>query len=429
MYIDSYNYTNKGKYPVNEDSFFRGDSMFVVADGLGGHGGGNIASACAVEYISKNYRSAQGIPELISGANNAVRELNNGSRSTVAAAFVEGDKFHYTNIGDSRVYFFRNGKLLCRTKDHSVCQAAVDAGTMTEDEIRGHEDRSRLLRVLGETDNLKLTSYEPIPLRNGDAFLICSDGFWDFVYETEMETDLLKSDSAKRWGEFMLRRHLKRSQCNDDNFTLVCGIIHKEETESIPHTYTPAEIVIDRPSPAADEKKDRRVVIGVVVGILVCAALLVGGFFLFRYLSDKNSSDSETESISSTSTSESNDSESSDSSEVSDVSDSNSSNSSSTSDETSDNNSSDSSEASGEASESNSPDSSEASDETPDTSDNSEVSSETSDNNSSDSSDISETSEVSSEDSGPESIESDDSSETSEPAEDGREFPLPPLMI
>ena len=292
MYIDSYNYTNNGKYPINEDSFFRGENIFIVADGLGGHGGGETASACAVRYITEHY--PQEISELISGANNAVYELDNGSRSTVAAAFVEDGIFRYINVGDSRVYFFRNGKILCRTKDHSVCQAAVDAGTMTEDEIRGHEDRSRLLKVLGENETLKLPSYEPISLRNGDAFLICSDGFWDFVYETEMEVDLLKSDSAKRWGDLMLRRHLKRSHCEDDNFTLVCGIIHREETD-ITHTSSPAEIVIDRPEENAGQKKDHRAVIGFVIGILVCAALLIGGFFLYsHFFGDKNNSQDST---------------------------------------------------------------------------------------------------------------------------------------
>lgn len=322
MYIDSYNYTNKGKYPVNEDSFLCGGSIFAVADGLGGHGGGDTASDCAVRYISENYRSAQELTELISGANNAVRELDNGSRSTVAAAFVEDENFHYINVGDSRVYFFRNGKLLCRTKDHSVCQAAVDAGTMTEDEIRGHEDRSRLLKVLGENETLKLPSYEPITLCDGDAFLICSDGFWEFVYETEMEIDLLKADSAQRWSDFMLRRHLKRSHCEDDNFTLVCGIVHKVPTDNITYTSSPAEIAIGRPGEAtASLKKDHRALVGFVVGILVCAALFVGGYFLVRYLSDKNSSpsDASSESVSSTdgSTSESSDNDSGNSSEIS----------------------------------------------------------------------------------------------------------------
>ena len=322
MYIDSYNYTNKGKYPVNEDSFFLGDNIFVVADGLGGHGGGDTASACAVQYITEHYRSAQEITELISGANNAVRGLDDNSRSTVAAAFVEDGNFHYIHVGDSRVYFFRDGKILCRTKDHSVCQAAVDAGTITEDEIRGHEDRPRLLKVLGEKKTLKLPSCEPITLCDGDAFLICSDGFWEFVYETEMEVDLLKSESAKRWGELMLRRHLKRSRCEDDNFTLICGIVHMEATDSIQNTSLPAEIVPDRPSrTAAGNKKDHRGLIGFIAGFLVCAALFVGGYFLLRYLSDKNSStsDPDTESVSSIVdiTSESTDSVNSESSEAS----------------------------------------------------------------------------------------------------------------
>lgn len=302
MYIDSYNYTNRGKYPVNEDSLFCGDNVFVVADGLGGHGSGNVASACAVQYIAENYRSAQEIPELISGVNTAVRRLDNGSRSTVAAAFVKDGNFYFTNVGDSRVYFFRNGRLLCRTKDHSVCQAAVDSGTMSEDDIRGHEDRSKLLKVLGEKEQLKASVYDPIPIRNGDAFLICSDGFWDHVYETEAEIDLLKSDSAKRWGEYMLRRHLKRSRCEDDNFTLICGIIHKEE-DALPQTYSPVEIPQVVPVKAkSGSKPDRRLIIGFVAGVLICAVICAAGFMIFgnRNENTEEPSDFDTEIVTST---------------------------------------------------------------------------------------------------------------------------------
>ena len=298
MYINSYNYSNKGKYPKNEDSFFCGENIFLVADGLGGHGGGALASKCTAKYISENYRSAEGIPELISGANNAVRELDNGSRSTVAAVFVEDGKLYYTNVGDSRVYFFRNGKILCRTKDHSVCQAMVDAGAMTEDDIRGHEDRSRLLRALGETESLKYTNYAPIELQDGDAFLICSDGFWDFVYETEMEIDLLKADSAKRWGDYMLRRHLKRSRGEDDNYTIVCGIVHME-SDSIPHTSEPFAVTVSdgkEESEAANRRSipnRRRLPVFIIVGAIVLAALCAAGYFLFKNKPDNNTPSSD----------------------------------------------------------------------------------------------------------------------------------------
>ncbi|MCM1309237.1 MAG: protein phosphatase 2C domain-containing protein, partial [Butyrivibrio sp.] len=221
MRIDSYSYTNRGKYEINEDSVLCGDNIFAVADGLGGCDGGENASACAVKYLSDNYSgcSEEELEALIAGANSAVFSLGGDSCTTVAAAFTDGKAFRFTNVGDSRVYYFREGRLLMRTKDHSVCQAAVETGTMSEEEIRGSDDRSKLLRVLGRDGEIKPAKIlQPDGVCDGDAFIICSDGFWDYVYETEMEIDLLKSGSARQWAEYMLRRHLMRSHCGDDNF-------------------------------------------------------------------------------------------------------------------------------------------------------------------------------------------------------------------
>lgn len=228
MYIDSFSFSNRGKYRENEDSTLCMDNVFAVADGLGGHGNGALASSCAIGYISRNYTDffEKSPAELLKNANSAVFSLNNGSRTTIAAAFISDGKLGYTNAGDSRVYIFRNGKIICRTKDHSVCQASVDAGLITEDQIRHNDDRSKLLKVLGDSMEFKPPKEnETITLQSGDAFLICSDGFWEYVYEEEMEIDFLKSGTAKEWAEYMLRRHLKRSECECDNFSVVCGIV------------------------------------------------------------------------------------------------------------------------------------------------------------------------------------------------------------
>ena len=112
--------------------------------------------------------------------------------------------------------------------DHSVPAMLAQAGRVDPADIRNHEDRNKLLKVLGDSEDLALKGekqYDTIELEDGDAFLLCSDGFWEYVYETEMEIDLSKSDSAHEWKTYMLKRLLNRVTDNNDNFTLICGIL------------------------------------------------------------------------------------------------------------------------------------------------------------------------------------------------------------
>lgn len=229
MNIDIYTYSGRGGRPVNEDNLICGEGYYVVSDGLGGHNNGEVASSAAVSYISENFRSdisAEAAAGLLAGADDAVRRLGNGGKATVAAVFTDGDKLRISNVGDSRVYYFRRGSIFFRTRDHSVCQASVDLGEMTDDDVRHSADRSGLLKVLGDAEPLKPPKpYELIVPQDGDAFLICSDGFWEHVYDPEMEADLLKSANAREWLEHMLKRLLLRSENSGDNYTAVCGII------------------------------------------------------------------------------------------------------------------------------------------------------------------------------------------------------------
>ena len=234
MIIDSAKYTCAGGHEINEDSYLcsKEKGIFIVADGLGGHSDGEKASSAAVEYFDKNCTggyTSERISALLEGANTQVQEHGDGGKTTVAAAFIEKGNFIYANAGDSRVYYFRDGKIIAQTKDHSVCQASVDMGVIRPEDIRGNEDRSRLLKVLGGDEKLNIKKhYSPIRIQNGDAFLICTDGFWDYVYETEMEADLLKSDSADAWLKYMLKRNILRAQNKGDNYTAICGVIHLE---------------------------------------------------------------------------------------------------------------------------------------------------------------------------------------------------------
>lgn len=239
MIIDSAKYSCPAGHDVNEDSCFcspeRG--IYIVADGLGGHSSGETASLAAIDYFEENccgcYTDDE-ITNLLEGANTEVTNKGDGGKTTVAASFIEDGKFIYANVGDSRVYYFRKGKIIAVTKDHSVCQASVDMGMLRPEDIRGNEDRSRLLKVLGSEKVLNIKKhYAPIEIQDGDAFLICSDGFWEYVYETEMEVDLLKSASAEIWLKYMLKRHILRAENKGDNYTAICGIIHVDEGDTV----------------------------------------------------------------------------------------------------------------------------------------------------------------------------------------------------
>lgn len=219
--------TGSGGCERNEDSFFTGNGMFAVADGLGGHKNGAKASAAAVNYLSANAGgdySPERINELFEGANKEVLSLG-GGMTTIAAAFAKNGVFTYGNVGDSRVYYLRGGRIIARTTDHSVCQAAVELGQINPEQIRGSEDRAGLLKALGSVQELNLDQgCDPIEIQPGDAFIVCSDGFWEYVHEHEMEADLLKSSSSAEWLSHMLKRHLLKSGDRGDNYTAICGI-------------------------------------------------------------------------------------------------------------------------------------------------------------------------------------------------------------
>lgn len=247
LYIETASYSGCGGHEINEDSFCCADDYFAVADGLGGHINGEEASRSAIEYLKENALgnySDESIGKLLLGANSAVLSDAKGAKTTIAVLFAENGVFRYANVGDSRVYIFRNNKIIAMTKDHSVCRAAVDMGTMTFDEIRRSEDRSKLLKVLGNDERLVIPKgYPPIDIQVGDAFLICSDGFWDYVLESEMEEDLKKSDTPQKWLDFMLKRLIAASMDKGDNYTAICGIVKERADEPAPpKKQIPAEL-------------------------------------------------------------------------------------------------------------------------------------------------------------------------------------------
>ena len=139
--------------------------------------------------------------------------------TAVALVLAEGAA-GWAHAGDSRLYWFRDGKLAFQTRDHSASQIAVALGDITVDQIRFHEDRNRVLRALGQEGSLNVETGGEAPLGPGrHAFLLCTDGFWEYVLEREMEADLAVASTPGQWLERMRARLEERVSGSNDNHT------------------------------------------------------------------------------------------------------------------------------------------------------------------------------------------------------------------
>ena len=243
MKIEFYGYTDTGSRPENEDSYAyeaygKGRYCAVVADGLGGHEGGKAASLIVVRHLASVWQNTPRLPtaeqllERLAAANNEIlaqRQTADQMKSTVVALYLWGSHAIWTHIGDSRLYHYHNGCLAHYTNDHSVPQISVQLGELTRNQIPGHPDRSRLLRVLGG-EELRPDFAGPMSLIPGHhAFLLCSDGFWEYLQEEEIELDLSKSASPKQWIDYLRWRGNKRKGTDADNNTAIAVFLEVEQ--------------------------------------------------------------------------------------------------------------------------------------------------------------------------------------------------------
>lgn len=232
--------SNRGGRGYNEDhtlsAVANDTACWVVADGLGGHGGGADASRIACEAAVRSFLadpslSPDAVRAHIEAAHQAVLQQQVAQpalarmRTTIVMLIANATHAVWGHVGDSRLYHLRGGKIISQTKDHSVPQNLVDAGEITIFDIRHHEDRARLLRSLGEEQTARSTVVaQPIPLAQGDAFLLCTDGLWDYVYELEMELDFAKAKHPEEWLAHMETRLQERVDGTHDNYTAVAVI-------------------------------------------------------------------------------------------------------------------------------------------------------------------------------------------------------------
>ena len=240
MRLSAYSYTNQGGREHNEDSIRAvldgGRGVFALADGLGGHACGEVASRLAEDILcGEGLNTVPGQAQLLErfqAANARILEQQKrpgqeDMKTTAVALSLDGSAAAWAHIGDSRLYHFSGGALVHVTPDHSVTYRKYLGGEISYMDIYHDDDRSSLLRVLGKAScSPEGGQGEAAP---GDAFLLCSDGFWEFVYREEMLADWLKAETPEQWAQFMLLRHIRRTPPGNDNFSLIT-IFAEDET-------------------------------------------------------------------------------------------------------------------------------------------------------------------------------------------------------
>jgi len=218
-------YSSIGKRKNNEDSYgvhHEGQAFLaLVADGLGGHEHGELASKKAVDTIIgllKNEElSEETLEDAILEADALVKQTQNGKSNgmtTVAVLWMDDRNAVAAHVGDTRIYQFRNGAILFQSVDHSVSQVAVMAGEITPQDIRSHKDRNKLIRVLGSAEEAR-TDIRWLAVQPGDRFLLCSDGFWEPVTEEYMLASAARHHDAESWLADM--RSVAEPAASDNN--------------------------------------------------------------------------------------------------------------------------------------------------------------------------------------------------------------------
>jgi len=256
----------------NEDSFLAEDTLFVVADGMGGHNAGEVASALAVTTLKAGARvginSAQTFRELVQQANSVIytASLDDSTQSGMgttltAMSIVEGDepRVLIANVGDSRAYLWRGGVLTPMSVDHSYVQELVNEGIITPEEARVHPRRNIVTRALGIDRSVVVDVFNYL-VRTDDRIILCSDGLVDEVSDVEIATVIAQHSNPQDLAEALVL--VANTNGGRDNTTVVVVDVLDDISEPIERAKPDNTAPMEKPQTA---KKKRRVSIGMVL--------------------------------------------------------------------------------------------------------------------------------------------------------------------
>ena len=306
----------------NEDSYLSQKPVAAVADGMGGHSAGEVASAIAIEELAalrgrgpwENETAAtDDLKQAILRANRRIREMAAGDRklngmgTTLVALLEDGDLVHLANVGDSRGYLLRQGELSQVTVDHSLVQELVDDGRLSPEDAERHPQRSVITRALGIEPEVEFDLFT-YKLQVGDRLLLCSDGLSDVVEPRQIRNVLLRVRNPDEAARRLIA--VANEQGGPDNITVIVvdandgSVVEDYEDETgdlavgsatgaMPAVTGDGGAADGRSGRAARAAKDRslamhrrlqRVLLAGIVVLVVVAVLVAGRSFLFsRY--------------------------------------------------------------------------------------------------------------------------------------------------
>lgn len=241
--------TDKGRMRSNnEDACYvmPRDRVFVIADGVGGSNSGEIASRTAVtgiiDYVDRHPVDALKTPEQIHQYfDTCVREINfrvlensrrfeqnRGMATTVVIAFIRKNKMYVTNVGDSRAYVYRKGRLEQITEDHTYVNSLVKAGVITEKEAESHENKNMITRAVGAEPKIE-SDFFIAPVMKDDIILLCTDGLYGEVKKNDIVSKL---SEGKTMGDTCYDLiEMANMNGGNDNITIICLKITEDDLD------------------------------------------------------------------------------------------------------------------------------------------------------------------------------------------------------
>lgn len=235
---------DNGRYikPNDPEILLKKGMLFIVADGMGGHLGGEIASRLAVDVISRTYYSEKA--EIQDALRNAILEANSaiyseaykdknllGMGTTCTALVIQDDSAIAAHVGDSRLYLVRDNEIYLMTEDHSAVMQLVKRGVISLNQARHHPEKNVILRALGSHPIVEVATWKyPFPLRVGDKFILCSDGLYDLVEDEEIKRALTEKEPHTACEDLIA---LAKKRGGHDNITVgIVSVIPKSECDS-----------------------------------------------------------------------------------------------------------------------------------------------------------------------------------------------------
>lgn len=254
MKLQSFGISDIGKKRTkNEDSFLINNELklYVVADGMGGHSGGEFASKYAVSTIEEVIQSMQSDPEatVISGVNSEDSDFGDrmryaievasqkiydqalydpelkGMGTTVTAMLIEGDTACVANVGDSRVYLVRDGKISQITQDHSLVSEQIRAGVISEEDAKKHKLKNIITRSVGYQEEVDADIFYE-KLKAKDRYILCSDGLTNLVSDETLKSVVIENPIDEACKKLV---SLANEEGGDDNITVVICEIEPSE--------------------------------------------------------------------------------------------------------------------------------------------------------------------------------------------------------